>query len=501
MLSLTERPELWSFSRNYIRYCFSAGNLGVQSIEVQVRLWVGTVDGNTANDKAIKSYTLTPDSTGYCDVYVEDLVDAQLQWGLPAPVAGAITPVTTQTASFFVEYREVTPLNLNPVWVSDADARRLAIKGGVPAQLFNRSLPTQLSQFTYQAGWAAFVGVTDHFYRTFVSLSPQQASSRTAELTILFSDNTTQTATIAFASLSAGIYHVPASPAAWGLAIPTGKIPVSYQVVVKTITSGATTTQVLIDGIIDHNWYREVYAFQYHNSLGGLDYQRLLGDTDEELERTVNDGERIGSAAYNLPAKHGHYFQRNISITQTFKGDAGYFASPTQQEVMKELDLSESVWMVRQLSATINQWQQVRIMNKNRKPRSASSKRWSWDVEWQWAYRIAAFSNLAYTGLGVDTNNYTTTAAVCGLVSGLATQKFTSNGFTYVQFTWAAGANSWLYHLQYREVGTAWAFTISTYTNDYLMPMDTGKTYEWRVQALCSLTDVSGWVMGQNFTT
>lgn len=502
MISLIERPEPWSFSRNFIRYRFT---VTATTSEVQVRLYIGDIAGNTANDRLVANYPLYPNPDGTVELYVEADVDAFLDWQLPSPVAGRITPVTTQTNSFFVEYREIATPGSNPAWISDIADRRLAFKGGLPLQLFNRSTPTQFTQFSYQAAHVARVGVDAHFYRTFVSFDYQQVSRREAKISILFSDNTTQQATIVFTSLVHNIYQVPASPAAFGISLAPGKIPVSYEVVVEDTINSIVQSLTLIEAEIDHNWYRATYAFQYHNSLGGLDYMRILGDITINNERSFTDGERIAGGNYNQPIKRGIYQQRNISLEKTYKGDAGYFITPEEQDLAEELDLSESIWMLGKIDPYTNQWQQIRMLSKSRTLRSTSSKRWSWEIEFQFAYNIKAFSAQQFPGLGSDTNVYTPN--ICGIPTGLTVTYLSApdvNGIYAGRLSWTGGANGSSYELRVRAgssmpwitpsvTGTSVDFTPATGIQFYA-----GTTYEWQVRTICSTTSASGWVNGPN---
>ena len=497
MLTLIERPEPWSFSRNFIRYRFLSSLTFNLAPEIQVRLYVGATDGT--GDKLVTMYSLTPDATGNAELYVEDLIDAYLVRQMPLPVAGAITPVTTQSASYYIEYREVSIINASPPWVSDITTRCRALKAGLPADLFNRSLPTQFSVLTYQAGYVARVAVTDHFYRTFVSFSVLQTTSRNAVLDVIFSDGYLQRTVLAFVPSAFNIFHVPASPAAWGIVLTAGKIPVTYQVRIEEITNSLPVNTVLIDAVIDHHWYSDVYSFQYHNSLGGLDFLRLLGDVDIENERTFTEGESILSADWNQVTRKGMSSLRGPSVQRTMKGDAGYFLSPEEQDVIQELDFSESVWQLKKLSATVNQWYPIRIVNKSRKLRSVSSKRWNYEVEFQPAFASTAFSNLPYAGLGVDTNVYPVN--VCGLVTGLAVTISVSNGFHYADLTWLAGLNARGYRIQFREVGSGpWPFEFPLLYLYYSFNVEVGKTYEWQVNTSCSDTQNSAYVAGPTFT-
>ena len=501
MIGVIERPEPYCFSRNAIRYRLQITNPTAPGMEVQIRLYTGNT-GDALADVLVTTIVQVPPTSGIMDVYVEDIIDSYLTWQMPNPAREAITVVTQQSKGFFIEYRQVSTAYTG-AWKSELSNRRIALKGGYPKLLNNRSRPQSSPNAAYSYQTEIRVGLEDHFYKSFLQLTTENITAMEAELRVYYNDGSTQIRTIAFpgGSFSNIMFHVPAGLYTWDPAFISDELITYYEIAVLVTTIDGTATVPLCTCLVDYNPYQEVVAFNYHNSLGALDYMRLLGDTDIETERNFTEGEAIVTGNYNQQVKDWQYFQKNINLLTSFKGDAGFFVNPLEQAIAQEIDLSESVWQAVEYAANVWTWIRVLVLNKNRKLRAASDTKWSFPIEWSYGYNESQFSALAYTGAGADSNTYVN-VFVCGVPSGLAsTVTPFGPGLVTAGVSWTVGGGADKSVWEIKESTDSVWIVNETTGNAGARFVATGKTFNWRVKTVCGDGEESAYVNGTNIVT
>src|SRR5207237_9587536 len=87
-----------------------------------------------ADFRVILTMPLIPNADGTATINWQTVLDAEMEFGLPQLlVDDQVTAVKAQTGIFFMEYRELTPTDSNPSWIThEANFQRNSFKGGVP---------------------------------------------------------------------------------------------------------------------------------------------------------------------------------------------------------------------------------------------------------------------------------------------------------------------------------------------------------------------------------
>lgn len=410
--TIAERPHLFSFSLNEIRYVLNVTDPTAAGCAVDIELYYHDIDA--VNGILFKSFTLTPSLDGSIYCHIRDYIDSLLKLQLPVITGATIQPVKDQVKYFYIKYREITKADPDTAWLTDDQNKRIAVMGGVEQRLFKRNnffvsyLVDTKAFLTWQPS-NRFVFEDERHYLTFLLTTP---ADFTVKVHTVFTDLTSHDTTIPFVAGSNVLFRIKAGAKDLGLpAIDITRTLYYYEIQVnKTADNGLLASP--------HRFYleyRPLYAFTdilFFNSISGLDAVRVKGQVDWSIENTGDDVEHItGSQAYNTDRPQVQYSQANQLKKDNFKGDAGWRRTPAQQEALVELLLSKGRYEI-----VDGRWIGIVNLRKNLDLRSSVDKKWSFPVEWSYGYSDRVFTP-KWLSLGAGTGDVADVPATPGCVA------------------------------------------------------------------------------------
>src|SRR5436190_8437166 len=171
---LKERPHKFCFSENPIRYLVEVTNPDTVGCAVDFELYALPIAYPIVlPGTLITKQTLYPNPDGKVYFYVEDFLNSYLEWELPALDNNDIVIATKQICKYYVRYRQITKNNPLPEYATDADNVRIAIKGGVAKEKFDRNnffinyLPVKKPWLTWQPA-KHFIGIEERRYLSYL---------------------------------------------------------------------------------------------------------------------------------------------------------------------------------------------------------------------------------------------------------------------------------------------------------------------------------------------
>ncbi|MGN6293758.1 MAG: hypothetical protein ACTHMV_13525 [Chitinophagaceae bacterium] len=507
---LKERPHRHAFSLNPIRYVVEVNNPEAPGCAVEFQLYVFPIEEAPVTDvssfgfngKLVTTQTLYPNPDGRIEFYLEDFLNSQLDWQLPALFLEAgpssISAVTSQIKRYSIRYRQITKTNLSPAWASDFDNLRLVLKGGVAKEKFDRNnyfinhLYVKKGFLTWQPD-DELIGISEVRCLTYFHHDVELPELR-ARIRIVYTDGTDfvdfKDFPLAPQSL---LFHIPCSLK--DFAVDDSKHVWFYEV--SVVDPDEVEFAKVYRLFVDYNQYYQQFSFIYSNSLGGIDTVRIRGDYDVEMVRDYADIEKATGGDFSgsiLPTEIGAI---NISKYEIYKGDAGYLNSKAMQESLQDMLLSENVFRI--LGG-----RGLRIVNlqKSQPMGSSDDTRWSFPLQWRYTYNNSSFTPFETSfGNGVNDEPDGPILGICQAPGNLTVEKVAEeDGEATYAFTWDEILGAAGYELQYKLSSTDNWTTVPTEDPNASLTLSIEGEYQWRIRTKCSEEDFSGYVSGQGFT-
>ncbi len=387
---ITERPHTFNFSENEIRYVFNVNDPAAAGCAVQVEL-VYFKEGIAAAQKII-SFALTPDADGTVYCHVQNYLKSFLKPQLPDVVADYASAITTQVKRFYIKYRQVTNASANTEWIDDSANTKTVLLGGVERMKFKRNnffvsyLFDTKAWLTWQPK-GSFVYINQPHYLTLL-IADETVKEFTVRVRTVFTDGTidnTSEATFK-TSVDTPLWRIDASVKKWELdTFNTSKNIYYYEI-------NAISGNIIL--ALPHRFYIQynpVYAywdFNYFNSLGGMDFVRVAGETLISADVNSEDVEHIiYRDALNTDKPQEQYTATNFVKKDVYKGDAGFMQTTRQQEALLELLLSRGIYEL-----TDGRWIKIMNLKKSADLRNTTDKKWSFAIEWSYGYDDSVFT-------------------------------------------------------------------------------------------------------------
>lgn len=399
--TVTERPPIYSHSKNEIRYRFNTSDITPLKLYLEVELYAKVVGAPVFNK--VKTFNLKPNPDGTTYVYLDGYIDSMLSWVLPV-INTPFTAAQNQVAQFYIRFREVSSATPTPSWIeTELDHIRTAIKGGVEKQKWSRN-----NFFLWQQATKSFYTWEPSsryiFQNQFAFLSCFIKASGTYKINISVKKIGSDTPVVSQVDCiftNDNLYHLNVGFTQLGINTIAGGNPVHYYEI-SLLSPSDSIEYAAVRFYVEQRPLYEYVDFIFHNSLGGVSTQRAKGELNIGFEKDVQqlDGS-MSNQSWDSIVKSAESFHGN-SKRDTYKGDLGFFATKAHQDSCQDLLISPSIyqWMDGRMVPVLN-------LQRNVSFRKTTDKVFSLPIEWQ-----LAFSNVVYTpqkidlGIGTETETY-----------------------------------------------------------------------------------------------
>lgn len=510
---LIERPHLYVFSGNPVRYVFNITNPNTPGCAMEVALYIkdGMLPVGASNEKLILQQRLTPNPDGSVYFYCDDYLNSNLDWQMPQLGNDDVVAVTSQIKRFYIKYRQISTSNPSPDWVTtEINNNRYVIKGGVAKEKFDRNnffvnyLPAKKPFLTWLPD-KHFVGLDERRYLTYLywnfvrpgHLEPLLLPTLKLKARAVWTDSTQETVTKDFPPLQDSfLFHCPAGLKQLGLDVLHADKKLWYYDVSVEDTDGNVMAEAY-RMYVDYNQYYHVFSFVYHNSISGIDTLRVRGDWDTDINLNATDIQQATGGDFSgevLPTENASV---NISSYKAFDGDAGWMNTKKMQEALEDFLLSDGVY----IALFSKRWLRVVNLQKNQKIGATNDTKWSFPIKWRYT-----FDNNFYTpfdtDLGAGVNNEDPEAVFGSCTAPSNVDRELTDDQPDEQ-TW---------HLTWDEVLGAIGYqvevtdpngngTVEDVTDpEFDLVLDEQGDYTWRVRTKCDENDYSGYALGPGIT-
>jgi hypothetical protein len=434
-IEITKRPYEKVFSGNPVHYelhsTLAASDPDV-SFEVKVRF---KKIGPLYTYEDVVSLPYAP-VNGYATVDLKEILDSILEFDLPQFAVDETTVWNTdkQTGKFYLQFREITPVNPDPNWDDSESAfESFVIKGG-------------LSDFKYQGNnfWINFydavkpfltwqpsgtrllkngktepvrlVAADERMYLAWLCSTGQAGSSIKAR--VFYTDGTTANKVVGIGvstPLIGTIYYLPCGCDQLGLNDVTPSKTIWYWTIQVVDVNDNTEFSEIFKYELDNRHDEIAITLSYRNSLGGLDSQRVRGSVEKKLGYTYSELEKTIEPDYFS----GHYFtpQKIISgnIEQlVYSGNLGTLRKE-EQDRLRDAQMIRETWTVRS-----GKWVPLNIITKDFTLVKNDDKRWSMPIEFTLGYAGSEY----YTPDNIDLGEGVFVTNVCrAFISPLAVSR------------------------------------------------------------------------------
>lgn len=414
-MAVTERPFVISYSKNDIRYVFLLGDLSRVDLFLQIQVMTAPIGSDTFT--ALPTFSLQPDSAGNIYFYLQDYLDALLDYVLP-DLENQVTNADAQAQQFYIQWREIDDSDLDPDWdTSEESFTCQVIKGGIEKYKQSRNnffinyFATNLPFLTWMPS-GRFVYLNDEVFLSF--LNAYQVATSGFKLYATVTDtlgNITEIGAIVFTPAGEGsLYHINVSLSQFTLpALPAGAKFYYYEISINRYYPPGTIPPIGVNPVLASTYrfyieYRPIYKsykLVYHNSLGGVDFLQAIGQTDETIDRTFDEAEGgMNVNEWNSQAKAYETLYTGIQKRNHYTGDVGYQRTKDQQAALTEILMSTSIYQHLDQS-----WVPVINLQKSQDYGKNTDKVFSFPLEWGLSEQDEVFTPLALAfGIG-DTSD------------------------------------------------------------------------------------------------
>ncbi len=380
-MPIIERPYNCSLSLNDIRYVFQLADLQRPGLRLQVKLLAAGIGDDFSE---VYTFLLQPAADGIAYLYVQEYLNSLLSYVLPAEDV-MITNAEKQLCLFTIHFRELSDGVATPAYdTTEEDTILYAMKGGIEKHLHSRNNYFKYWEnnsypfLTWQPG-NRFVDKDENIFLTF--LNPAVLNKAVGNL-LVWLQYTDVEGTEGLKTYPVDdtplLFHIKLNIATLDLrGLLPGKL---YKMIVTMLNSIEDNTAELAPYPFYFE-YRPVYNkydLVFHNSLGGLGFVRVKGDTVESFDRAVQEA----SAGKNVQDAFAPFIapedaQPGILLQRKFKGDVGYLRDKQQQYSLMELLASTSIYM-----RMAFRYVPVNALQKSQELGMATSRLNSFPVEW-----------------------------------------------------------------------------------------------------------------------
>ncbi len=377
-MAVTERPYLYNFSKNEIRYVFLLGDLTRVNLYLQVQVMYAPI--GSSDFIALPVFSLQPDSAGNIYFYLQAYLNSLLDF-VPPDLTAQVTNANAQCMQFYINYREIDDTNLNPDWVTTEVATiRNVLKGGIEKYKQSRN-NYFINYFFPNKPWLTwmpsgrFIYNDEELYLTFLNITGVAAGlSVKAYIIDTLGNNYTFTFALGF---DAFLYHIKCDASLFPLlAMPAGASIYYYEI---SIVNGSG--DYVINPYRFYIEYRPTYKsynLVYHNSLGGVDAVKVRAEVDETIDRTFDESDGgMNINDWNSQVKTYETFYTGIQKRNHYKGDIGFQKNQAQQKSLTEILVSTSIYQ--HIGA---RWVPIINMQKSQDYGKTTDKIFSFPVEW-----------------------------------------------------------------------------------------------------------------------
>jgi hypothetical protein len=382
-----ERPYSYNWSKNDIRYVFNlnAGDIANQS--AQIKILYADAFGSTYTE-LITLTDLLPDASRNVYVYIQGYLNSILGYDVPL-MADTFTNAASQAKKFYVHYREISDAHPNPDWIeTEIDNECTVIKGGIEKMKHSRN-NFFINYFDVQKPFATWLPANRFVYAgqpVFLSFLNTQGGSIDFTMHFSFTDVLANAYTLSRSfSDNAILWHLNVSPGQSDFPAFTANL-YYYEVWITNSAGDELTTRYRI--YIEYRPCYEYWDMGYHNSLGGFDTTRVMGETTITIDKNYEEqGAGKDLSDWNSymrggNLRHGVLFKRN-----NYKGDVGYQKNAEENEALQELLITESAWQ-----SNSDYWMRVLNVQKGQDLRTSKSRIFSFPIQWQLAVEDEVFT-------------------------------------------------------------------------------------------------------------
>jgi hypothetical protein len=502
MLVATHRPHKLSFTKNPIVWRFITNNLTDAGLRIEVKLVMYNEVGSPFKEYIVSA---KPDAAGAATFALEDIIDSMIEYKYPA--AGTITKSESiKRVNLF--YRRITNAAPNPDFsILPEETDLYVIKGGIENFYWDYN-NYFINWHTPNKPWATwfpqnrFVAIDDEFYISLLfvnDFASPDLDPRHIRTIAEFTDGTTATVDTPFVYEGLYLmYNIKANAKALGITaiVAAGRTLYRYKMQVVNTSVPSIVYSDVYTFYIDYRMFYSTRLFHYYNSLGGLDYVRVLGDAEEGYNRSFSDVEKMAGSVEVGSAADTQYMQTAITRYNSFKSDVGYRHTSAEIVALQELLNSGFIW---QVFAHGNR--RVWLTNKANRLLQNSDTKFNFPLEWRYGFTEVVFTPpAAALGVGVDSNTYVSCPVTANLVA--AFQTYGSGGtIAFYDMSWDVVGAATSYTMEYKKsTDTAWTVVTGITTVPYGLNVPAGFTYNWRVKSVCGVGYESNYVNGTDFT-
>jgi len=393
MATVQKRPFSYVFSGNPIHYqLYSALAANDQDIYFEYR-----VAYKYPTDVAYSVLPAVPYSptNGVANIDVRAMVNSILEYELPTFSGSEKTAYEAkkQTASFYLEYREISAANPDPSWdKSELDFAPFVIKGGMSYMKYRGnnfwinhfgSLTNDPIPFlTWQLS-GRLAALNERMYLGFLNDTDIGSGFIRAVAKCFYTDGSTATVEEMMPAVKGNVYYVPAGAEQWGLpALDVNKVILQWSIQLKDYTNAGAPVPVTDPFFYEadnRNDYNQL-TLNYRNSLGCIDSARVRGVITKNLDYTsVEISKTTGPDYYS-----GHFVTPQQAFASKlenlrYKGDLGPLEKE-EQDRLRELQLGKDCWW-----EVEKKWLPVKVLTSGFALTSSEDTRWSMPIEFQLA--------------------------------------------------------------------------------------------------------------------
>jgi hypothetical protein len=385
-MTITERPYQFNWSKNDIRYVFNL-TPGPLNQTAQVLILYDEAFG-TSFTELITLIDLIPDADGNVYLYIQGYLNSILDYNVP-DLTDTILVASSQAKKFTIHYREVSDDDPDAAWIeTEEGTETVVLKGGIEKtkhsgnNFFVNYMDISIPYITWLPT-KRFVYIDQPLFISFLNTG---GSSIGYKLVYVFQDVAGNIyGHIDTFTEDGRVFHI--NVAANNPAFPTFTDPLYYMdVTVLTSDNSALTTSFRF--YIEYRPVYEYWDIGYHNSLGGFDTTRIIGETTITVEKNYNEtGSGKDISAWNSFMRPGNVLHGAITKRSNFKGDIGFQKTKEENEVLQEVLMTPSIWQ-----RNSDYWIRVLNMQKGQDMRTTKTTMFSFPVQWQIASEEEVFT-------------------------------------------------------------------------------------------------------------
>jgi hypothetical protein len=397
-ITIQKRPYDRNWSGNPMLYqLYSAAAFADATIFFEIAIWFKRRD--EADYSSIVTFPFYPVS-GTAKIDVHSIVHRLLEYELPNLTDGFTyeNPLFAKKMSGFcyIKFREITTLDPDPAWATDADNARLVVKGGISYEKW-RGENYWINYFdvnkpflTWQQS-GRLADLTERMYLPWLNLTDVTEGSVMMRRKLVFTDGTEDFAFIDFQVLKYDVGYFPAGATQLKLdEVDVTKTIWYWELQVYDVTDPdalvalSTAFKYELD---NRNDYNDV-TLNYRNSLGGLDSVRVRGIIEFSQDRSFTEQDRVVLADY----WNDHFINpKRIAVDSTelliYKGDVGHLGKE-EQDRLRDIHHQREAWQYQQ-----GKWMPMMLLTGNQRLKKSDDKLWGSPIE----FAVASGGDNFYT--------------------------------------------------------------------------------------------------------